>query len=311
MGTTLNSVDRLGFPFEMVDEQVFVIPRGGCNEIANESFKFVILIEGCCLHSVDEQPSVLLEAGDVLVLPRICRQRYWPLSADGTYRVHALRLVFDACCLSDSHPGRRGTARAEYQNEFQSLIRQHLRDVSRLALGADPDFRALLATLRDEAEQRDLGDRQRVTALCTELVVRVVRELALASAPAEVGRQTGRVRLVNQAQEYLLKHLSHTIRLSEVAQHLGISPEHLSRVFKQGTGETVFQYLDRLRLETAKTRLLSSDQSVTEIAQATGFSSVSLFSRNFKRYAGISPLRYRQRRWNESQSNDAFPDELR
>ena len=67
--------------------------------------------------------------------------------------------------------------------------------------------------------------------------------------------------------------------------------------FKRETGQTVFHCLQQLRLEKAKTYLIGTDQSITAIAGLTGFSSVALFSRNFKRWVGKSPLQYRQERW--------------
>jgi AraC-like DNA-binding protein len=62
----------------------------------------------------------------------------------------------------------------------------------------------------------------------------------------------------------------------------------------------VFEQLEQFRLQQAKTYLLSSDWSVAEIAARTGFSSTSVFSRNFQRRIGASPTRYRQDRWREA-----------
>ena len=75
-----------------------------------------------------------------------------------------------------------------------------------------------------------------------------------------------------------------------------MSEEHLARVFRKVTGQTVFDYLRTIRLENAKTLLIDSSRTLSEIAALTGFGSLSLFSRNFSQYVGQSPSAYRQAR---------------
>jgi transcriptional regulator GlxA family with amidase domain len=114
------------------------------------------------------------------------------------------------------------------------------------------------------------------------------------------GTSHNRARLVNMTKEYLFKNLRQSLGLRMIARQFEVSQEHLARVFKQETGRTVFQHLQHLRLEQAKTLLLSSDRSMAEIATDAGYSSLALFSRSFKRHIGTSPLRYRQQRWGEA-----------
>jgi AraC-like DNA-binding protein len=299
MGNTLNSVEHLGEPFRSVDEQVFVIPRDGCNTVANQLFKLVFMLQGACRHEVDTEGPVRLEVGDVLVIPRVCQQRYWALPGDTARRIHALRLVLDPDRVPPLADGRRPVVRSDAEMDFAAFVRHHLREVRHLPLGADDVCRFLLAELRQEAEQRQPGYRFRVTALCTSLVVHVVRQLGEAK-PEASPQSPGRSYLVLQAKEYLLKNLSADLHLNHVARHLRISPEHLARTFKEETGQTVFTYLQHLRLEKAKTYLIGSDRSIAAIAGMTGFGSLSLFSRNFKRYVGASPLAYRKGRWDQA-----------
>jgi AraC-like DNA-binding protein len=309
MSHTLNSVDRLGPPFSQVDEQVFVIPEGGFNEVANKFFKVVCLLDGGCWHQVDGGPKIRLEAGDVLVIPRLCLQRYWPLSSEGSERVHALRLIFDTAILPPL-PNDYSAANASLpdgddpETDLASFLRRSLSEDRHVPLAHDLAMQALLAELRKEAEDRAPGFRFRVTALCTTLVVTLARQ-ANCTAEREMNEhRRRRVRLVAQAREYLIKNLDHRLSLAKVAGHLRVSEEHLARVFRQETGQTVFDFLGEIRLEKAKTYLLGSEMNVTEIARQTGFSSVSLFSRTFKRAVGTGPLAYRQERWTRAISNE-------
>lgn len=299
MGTTLNSVEPLGEPFRSVDEQVFLIPVGSSNEVASSNlFKIIFMLEGSCFHQIEDQPRVFFQTGDIMVIPRRCRQRYWPLAPHGPHRLHALRLVFDpTVCPAYPTDHRPVYRRGDVERDFTSFVRHHLQEVRHLPQGQDNTVRQLLTQLRHEAEQQQAGYRFQVTALCTALVVAVVRQLGAGSGRASPSGQPGRLQLVHVAREFLLKNLHRELHLAEVAGHLGVSPEHLARVFKQQTGQTLFTYLQHLRLEKAKTLLIGSDKSIGAIAALTGFSSLALFSRVFKRHIGASPLQYRQERW--------------
>lgn len=101
---------------------------------------------------------------------------------------------------------------------------------------------------------------------------------------------------VSAARRYLDEHLDEKITLDEVAAHVGISPFHFCKVFKDNTGMTLTEYVNRRRVEQAKQRLLHPDARVTEIAFDIGFQSLSQFNRSFARYVGMSPTQYRQRR---------------
>ncbi len=77
--------------------------------------------------------------------------------------------------------------------------------------------------------------------------------------------------------------------LAGVADHCGVSAGHLSRLFHQATGLTFREYLARFRAEHARGLLLSTQKSVTEIAFASGFQSISQFHRVFRRVHGAAP----------------------
>ncbi len=99
---------------------------------------------------------------------------------------------------------------------------------------------------------------------------------------------------VDYAKEYLAKHVSQPIRLSEVAWFSGVSEEHLARSFKQQQGVTVMEYLKEIRLHNACSYLRESTETVTEIARRCGFSTAALFCREFRKATKLTPLQYRQ-----------------
>lgn len=304
MGTTLNSVDRLPTPFRSVDEQVFVIPSGHSNEIRNSLFKVNFIFQGAGFHQVDEGERVRFSPGDIFVIPRVCVHRYWPLGPRDSHRIHALRLLFDPDAMPPFPANHRRTIlRGDGERDFVTCLRQQLQEARHLPQGQDAVIRPLLTELRQEAERKASGYRFRIGAILTSVLVQIVRQ-CVGPAGSDAGqRDHGRARMILHTREYLLKNLDKELHLDQVAGHLHVSAEHLARVFKQETGQTVFTQLQQLRLERAKTFLIGTDKTISEVARLTGFSSVSAFSRTFKRAIGTSPLRYRQDRWNGAVEN--------
>ncbi len=95
---------------------------------------------------------------------------------------------------------------------------------------------------------------------------------------------------VNRAIDHILRHLDQPLPLEVVAQAACFSPFHFHRVFRALIGETLHQFVKRLRLERAL-RMVAHDRKrpLTDIALACGFSSSSDFSRSFKQRYGVPP----------------------
>lgn len=106
-------------------------------------------------------------------------------------------------------------------------------------------------------------------------------------------RQTagGRRRLlVRHALDFMHANYTMPIKLKDIADHLGITPRHLTRLFREYGQQSVNANLLRIRLERARDRLASSAScSVKEIAFACGFSSPSYFTQCFKKAFGRLP----------------------
>lgn len=102
---------------------------------------------------------------------------------------------------------------------------------------------------------------------------------------------------INRVLEHVVLNLDGDLSLSALAEVACFSPWHFHRIFTALMDETPDDYVRRLRLEKATSRLGSSpDLSITEIARLCGFSTSALFSRNFAKRYGMSPSEYRSRR---------------
>jgi AraC-like DNA-binding protein len=101
--------------------------------------------------------------------------------------------------------------------------------------------------------------------------------------------------LVLKAREYIDKHKTEELPLADVAKAAGASVFHFCKVFHKATGLKFTDYVARVRLEDARTRLLNPNLRVSEIAYDVGFQSLTQFNRTFKRVFGQSPSDFRAR----------------
>jgi AraC-like DNA-binding protein/ligand-binding sensor protein len=101
--------------------------------------------------------------------------------------------------------------------------------------------------------------------------------------------------LVLRARDYIDKHKTEELSLADVAKAAGASVFHFCKVFHKATGLTFTDYVARVRLEDARTRLLNPNARVSEIAYDVGFQSLTQFNRTFKRVFGQSPSEFRAR----------------
>ncbi len=81
--------------------------------------------------------------------------------------------------------------------------------------------------------------------------------------------------------------------LASLAQDAGVSKFHLLRLFKAVYGATPMAYAERLRMQTAQTRLRSGAKPVGEVAAELGYDSPSAFARAFRRWTGAAPTNWR------------------
>lgn len=97
------------------------------------------------------------------------------------------------------------------------------------------------------------------------------------------------------AQSILEKEFQSEVSLETLAIRVGLSSRSFNRRFKLATGDPPSVYIQRLRIEWAKTRLTKTDDSIEEICYSVGYENLGFFRALFKRLTGTTPNQYRQR----------------
>lgn len=293
---TFNSIERLGVPFAGVSEVGFTIPAGGDVALRNPERKIVFFLQASCLAEIDGIGRYEIRSGDVLVVPNACTQRYVANRRGHLPKVHALKIAFSLPPLAPLQPRRvRGTHR-DPEDDLTSFVLHHLSEVRHLAGAQTAETQDTLRAIREEMEFHRPGVRHTVRSLAATLVVRIARRVHETAEPQRDATAPAQGPVVVQIKEYLGRNYARHLTLGEIAWQVRKSEEHAARVFRKITGQTIFDYLRAIRLEHAKTHLINSNHTVTEIARLTGFGSLALFSRRFSQYVGRSPSAYRDER---------------
>lgn len=107
---------------------------------------------------------------------------------------------------------------------------------------------------------------------------------------------------INRVIDYIEKNIDHEFTLDELAGIACFSKYHFHRIFSSIMNETLFDFIQRSRVEKAASLLLTNQETaVTIIAHMCGFSSHALFTRTFNRYFDVSPTKWRKLNSNRNQ----------
>lgn len=99
---------------------------------------------------------------------------------------------------------------------------------------------------------------------------------------------------IEEAIQYIESHYSEPIGLEQVSEIVGFNPSYFSTLFKKETGKNFLEYLTALRVTHGKEWLSDHKLSVSEVAEKCGYLDVKHFSKQFKKYTGLTPAKYRK-----------------
>ena len=173
--------------------------------------------------------------------------------------------------LNEEHNHLLSNITVKQQNHIHNLLQQLLVLQEETSPESDAMRKMLLATLL--LELKDLCRQQQ-----------------------EQGGENGRVsnHIVDQIQAYIAEHYAEKLTLTGIASQFYISPYYLSRLFKKSINLSLIEYINGVRIKAAQNLIEKSNESISDIAEKTGFMTTAHFRRVFKDATGLSPQQYRQ-----------------
>lgn len=166
------------------------------------------------------------------------------------------------------------------------------------------DFNAALSRLLSCVEDTPLQSYLRSSLLCELLALLAMqyrRHRLHAMVPA-----TGAASYVPGLKRYLTIHYGTEISSSSLEEMFHCNFDHLNRVFKKATGDTIFATLNRIRIENAKKYLATGLYTCSEVAVKCGFHDVYYFSRVFRKLTGTPPAQYKNGQYTNGNSDESL-----
>ncbi len=110
-----------------------------------------------------------------------------------------------------------------------------------------------------------------------------------------MGQKAHADEVVRAVQDYIEGRYTEKITVEELAGRHAMGRRTLERRFRQATGNSIVEYVQRVRVEAAKQRLETSRKSVAEVMYEVGYNDTKAFRDIFSKYCGMSPVGYRER----------------
>lgn len=244
-------------------------------------FELLFVLEGGTAYEFADRRSIELPGGHFLAVPPRTVHR-------GLHNVRMpatiCGIVFNpdlkgACRQTPFTPADLAWVTAQFRQNALA-VRPLGRELQRIIAGLGQQIRAFAQSPNDA-------------------VARTRLRLSTCAAILEAARQLTQVNRADSKQiadavvAHMRTRLHEPLRVEELADHVGYGRARLFQLFKAATGMTPNDYLQRLRVKSARELLTTTAQPVTDIAQSLGFSTSQYFSNVFRKYTGATPTEYR------------------
>ncbi len=245
----------------------------------HSAVEVVMPIRGECVYAIETE-EFHVQPGEVMIVPAGCR--------------HSLRMG-ENCERDLLLYEMNGVFTLKEFGAFRQLLAKHLyitRD--------HPSCEKVHSLMSDVVSVYRAGGLLR-NLHCYALLLEVYavlgeHYLATSATPAEVNtlsRQLSGEDAFNRALDYVNENYMDDVTLDSLSAYAGFSRYTLSRMFRQHTGSTFTQYLNKRRVTMAEELLASTKMPVTQVALQCGFNSIATFNRVFRDVRGCTPTQYR------------------
>ena len=237
-------------------------------------FELTIVTAGRGVVETNNVP-VPVAAGDIYVSFPGDFHALWADSADP--------FDYDFCAFMADEPTLRGALRAA-SSAFMPADRRLIRD-ERISY--------LVSCALSEVQRGEEADPALLDALFRAVTLYTLRDLHAHEAPA-APRASDAAALCYRMMQYIDTHMYEMEHLGELAAAMNYHYAYLSKLFHRVTGNTLSDYYQKRRLESARLLLDEGTHTVGEVAALLRYTSVYVFSRAFRRRFGLSPRAWKK-----------------
>lgn len=178
---------------------------------------------------------------------------------------------------------------------FRSMFSLNSEEMGDLKIlgGENKELEAIYVKMLDEYTLKKDGYIELLRVYLMELMIKIFRTLKN-NSNSQISTITHHAKLIEQSIQYLKTNYAVSTKLNDVASQTFLSPTYFCKLFKDYTGMTVSEYLQKLRIEEACNLLKETDNKVISIAQLVGYKDIKYFNEIFKKHTGMTPSGYKK-----------------
>jgi YesN/AraC family two-component response regulator len=232
---------------------------------------------------------VNLEKGDCLVI--------------NNREIHRARVKKDKLFeIADIHFKKSIIENVNIDNRFKPLNLFFNRDKNfshkvKLTDNLKTEAEYLIKKLVKEQDYTNTRDKQIMIKLyLLELLFIIERALTAQASHNRIGKSVSSEaeRVVKEVLDYINNNITKKLTLGYLSKQAIFSPFYFSRIFKDITGFSIKEYINRKRILLAKELLQGQDIRIIDVCYEVGYENLSYFNFIFKKLVGVSPLKYRK-----------------
>jgi AraC family L-rhamnose operon transcriptional activator RhaR len=155
------------------------------------------------------------------------------------------------------------------------------------------EIEAIYKKMLEEFTNQEDGYIELLRVYLTELLIKIFRSFKK-SSNTERNIIPHNDKLIEKSIQYLKENYSISAKLADLAAQSFLSPTYFCKLFKDYTGITVSEYVQKLRIEEACTLLKHTDNKIIVIAQKVGYKDIKHFNELFKKLTGMTPSVYKK-----------------
>ncbi len=239
-------------------------------------FEFIRILKGSLKIIIDDQ-AFFVPSGSFIFIPAGALHEGIPYDCEYECIVFDINMLMnknDSCC------------------RFIRKIIDHEVEIPYVHNGSYNNFHQSVWTLFDAMSSKKEGYQLSVLGALYQIIGIIFSGNYYNPAPEQPPRSHRKIVQLKQVLEFIESSYNHQITLQEMAASVNMSPKYFCRFFQDMTHRTPVDYLNYYRIERACYQLLTTDQSITEVAYNSGFNDLSYFIKTFKKYKGTTPKQY-------------------
>ncbi|MCI5592584.1 MAG: helix-turn-helix domain-containing protein [Ruminococcus sp.] len=194
-------------------------------------------------------------------------------------------LVFDA---------RGVTSGSKVNIRQMENVLKHKRIINSIMSTSDSELKTIISSLFDAMSLMYPGYEFTVTGALMQFYGYVFKNHLYSNTESAGFKSEEQQLMLKDVINYIEQNYNEKITLADLSQKAGMSPKYFCSVFYKMTRKTPIEYINAYRIECACEKLITTDDSVTDVALLCGFNDVSYFTKTFKKHKNMTPLRYRR-----------------